>query len=473
MNPEVETVKKKPMFPIPHTYAIIMLIIIIATVATYIVPAGEFERTTMESTGRTVVVEGSYAAVEQSPVGFFEMFKAIPTGMKDGASIIFFILLVGGAFGIIRATGAIEAGIGKAVIGLEGKERLMIPISMALFSVGGFSMGMAEESIIFVPIGVALARALGFDAITGTAMISLGAASGFIGGMLNPFTVGVAQTIAEVPLFSGIVFRSIVYVCILAFGIFFVMRYAYKVKKDPTKGVMYDIEQKAKHEDVSAALEEIPKLNAKHILVFVFLFGGLLFNMYGVFQWGWYITELTTSFIIIGLVCGFVGGLNVNKTFDAFVDGAKMLTFGALIVGFARGILVVMEEGRIIDTLINSLAGSIQNLPDSLTVLGMFITQTFLNFFIPSGSGQAATTMPIMTPLADILGLSRQVAVLAYQYGDGISNSIIPTSAALMGYLAVAGVPYDRWFKFIWKLILGWTVIAGVALVVAVMIGVQ
>lgn len=220
-------------------------------------------------------------------------------------------------------------------------------------------------------------------------------------------------------------------------------------------------------------LADIPKFNNRHLLVYLIIIVGLAFNMYGVFTWGWFITELTTSFIIMGLLAGLVGGLSLNKTFDAFVDGAKALVFGALIVGLARAILVVLEQGLIIDTVINSLASLIQTIPESINVLGMFITQSFINFFIPSGSGQAATTMPIMIPVADLLGMERQAAVLAYQYGDAISNSIIPTSAALMGYLAVAGIPYDRWVKFVWKLILGWSVIAAVALVIAVAIGVK
>lgn len=220
---------------IPHTYAIIFIIIIIATIATYIVPAGQFERAEHEATGRTVVVAGSYESVEQNPVSFFEMMKAVPEGMQAGAQIIFFILLVGAAFGIIRATGAIEAGIGKAVTKLEGREKIIIPASMILFSITGFTMGLAEESIIFVPIGVALARALGFDAITGTAMITMGAASGFIGGMMNPFTVGVAHGIAEMQMFSGFWFRAVVYIFVLAFAIFYVMRYSFKVKKRPNK----------------------------------------------------------------------------------------------------------------------------------------------------------------------------------------------------------------------------------------------
>ncbi|XKH50550.1 AbgT family transporter [Chryseomicrobium palamuruense] len=456
---------------IPHTYAIIMSIIILVTIATYFVPAGSFER--VEEDGRTVVVPGSYAEVEPDPVSFFEMFQSIPQGMSAGATIIFYIFLVGGAFGIIRETGAIEASIQKAVVKLGTKEKLLIPLTMFIFSIAGATVGMSEESIIFVPIGIAIARALGYDTITGTAMISLGAASGFIGGMLNPFTVGVAQSIAEVPLFSGIGFRFGVYIFILALAIFYVMRYAAKVKADPSKGVLYDFEQKWQEQDRLKATDALPEFKARHIWILLILAGGIGFNMYGVFEWGWYLTELTASFIIIGFAAGLVGKLGVNRTFDAFVDGMKLVAFGALIVGFARAIVVVMENGLIIDTLIQALSSVISSLPSTLTVIGMFFVQVLINFFIPSGSGQAATTMPIMTPLADLLGIERQVAVLAFQYGDGITNSIIPTSASLMGYLAVAGIPYERWVKFIWKLILGWLAIAAIALVVAVLIGVS
>ncbi len=472
IEPKRKPERKEKKFFVPHTYAIIFIIIVIAAIATYIVPSGEFERAENDA-GRTVVVDGTYQHVEPNPVGFFDVFKAIPKGMVSGASIIFYIFLVGGAFGIIRATGAIEAGVNSVVSRLEGREKMMIPVSMLLFSIGGFSFGMAEESIIFVPIGIAIARSMGFDAVTGTAMISLGAASGFIGGMLNPFTVGVAQSIAEVPIYSGIGFRAVVYVFVLLFGMWYVTRYAMKVKKDPTKSVVYDIEQKWKQDEQALLVNNISELKKNHYLVFIIFMGGLIFNVYGVFKWGWYLTELTASFIVIGILSGIVGKLSINKIFDSFVNGAKLLTFGALIVGFARAILVVLEEGRIIDTLIFSLASTINHLPNTINILGMFIGQAFLNVFIPSGSGQAATTMPLMAPIADLVGITRQQAVLAYQYGDAITNSIIPTSAALMGYLAVAGIPYERWVKFIWKLILGWVAIAAIALIVAVMIGVS
>ncbi|AUD14666.1 MULTISPECIES: YfcC family protein [unclassified Planococcus (in: firmicutes)] len=462
---------KKSRDKIPHTYAILFLIMIAAMVASYLIPAGQYEREEVD--GRTVVIDNSFAEVEQSPVGFFELFKAIPTGMSEASSIIFYIFLVGGAFGIIRATGAIESGIAKVVDKLEKREKFLIPIIMILFSVLGATIGMAEEVIIFVPIGIAVARAIGFDAMTGTAMVSLGAASGFIGGMLNPFTVGIAQGIAELQIFSGIGFRFGAYIFFLGFAIWYVMRYAAKVKKDPTQSVIYEIEKRAQKSSTKDQAEALGAFNWRHGMVFVFLAVGLGINVYGVFEWGWYLTELAASFVIIGFAAGLVGNLGVNRMFDAFVDGMKLVVFGALIVGFARAILVIMEQGVIMDTMIHGLSSVISGLPNALTVIGMFFTQVVINFFIPSGSGQAATTMPIMTPLSDLLSIERQVAVLAYQYGDGITNSIIPTSAALMGYLAVAGIPYEKWVKFVWKLVVGWLVIALVALVIAVMIGVS
>lgn len=463
---------KEKRWVIPHTYAIIFTIILIVAIATWLIPAGEYER--HEVDGRQVVVENSFHYVEQSPVSFFEIFTSIPLGMEKGATIIFYIFLVGGAFGAIQATGAIDSGIHKLVVKMGKNEKFLIPVVMLIFSILGFTTGMAEESIIFVPIGIAIARALGYDAVVGTAMISLGAASGFIGGMMNPFTVGVAQGIAEIPIFSGFAFRAIVYIFILSAGIMYVMRYASKVKKDTSHSVMYEVEQQVRtvdKKDIHSGFQE--KFTKKHMLVLFTLACGIGINMYGVFNWDWFLNELAASFIVIGLVGGMIGGLGINKTFSSFVEGMKLVAFGALIVGFARTILVVMENGVIIDTVIHYLVNIISGLPATLNVIGMYVFQIFLNFFIPSGSGQAATTMPLMVPLADLLGIERQVAVLAFQYGDAISNSVIPTSAALMGYLAVAGIPYDRWVKFIWRLIIIWWAIAGIGLVIAVLTGVK
>ncbi|WP_411841905.1 YfcC family protein [Salinicoccus sp. HZC-1] len=454
----------------PHTYAILLAVVIIAAALSYIIPAGEFER--IEVGGQTEVVPGSFSNVEQSPVTFFELFKAIPLGLIDGGEIIFYIFLVGGAFGVIRATGAIEAAIQKVMVTVQGNEKLMIPVVMFVFSLLGFTTGMAEEAIIFVPIGIVLATALGYDAMVGTAMVTLGAASGFIGGMLNPFTVGIAQEIAELTIFSGWEFRSVVYIFVLGAAVWYVMHYAKKVKKNPESSLIYD-ESQSGHVNFTEDIMDFGELKKRHIFILFTFFIGIVINIYGIFQHGWFLTELSANFFLVGIIAGLVGGMKINDIFDAFIEGMKLVVYGAIIVGFARAIVVVLESGVIIDTIIYSLSGILDYLPNTITALGMLVIQVIINFFIPSGSGQAVTTMPIMTPIADLQGIPRQIAVLAYQYGDAITNTIIPTSASLMGVLAVSGIPYIKWVKFVWKITMIWLIIAAAALVIATLLNIS
>lgn len=454
----------------PHTYAILLSVVVIGALLSYIVPAGEYERTEVD--GQTMVVSGSYSGVEQSPVGIFELFMSIPNGLIEASNIIFYIFLIGGAFGIIRATGAIEAAIQKVMDVVKGNERLMIPVIMLVFSILGFTTGMAEEAIIFVPIGIVLAVALGYDAMVGTAMVTLGAASGFIGGMFNPFTVGIAHGIAELPIFSGWGFRTVVYAFVLGLAILYVMNYAKKVKDNPEKSLIYT-ENKAGQINFTEDVFEFEKLRKRHIFILIVFLIGIIVNIYGIFQHGWFLTELSANFFLIGLVAGLIGGLKVNAIFDAFIDGMKLVVYGAIIVGFARAILVVLESGVIIDTIIHSMSGVLDYIPNALTAIGMLVIQVIINFFIPSGSGQAVTTMPIMVPIADLQEIPRQIAVLAFQYGDAITNTIIPTSASLMGVLAVAGIPYLKWVQFVWKITLYWLLLAAAALVVATLLNLQ
>ncbi|MCI4129185.1 YfcC family protein [Bacillus haynesii] len=460
---------QKTKLHFPHTYALIFFIIILAALASYFIPSGEFER--VEEDGRTVIVQGSYKQTDAGPVGFFEIFKAIPEGMIQSADIIFYIFLIGGAFGIIHQTGMIRAGVHVLVQRLKKRGFLLIPVTMFVFSIGGATIGLSEETIIFIPIGIAVARALGYDSMTGLAMISLGAAAGFTGGMLNPFTVGIAQTIAEVPVFSAFGYRLAVYVAMLGFSIFYVMRYAQKVKAHPNTGLMYGSETEMNKE--TAAGHADLSFTGRHGLVLLITALGFGINMFGVFQWGWFLSELSAGFLIIGFAAGLAGGLGINNTFHSFVEGMKQVVYGALIVGFARAIVIVLENGHIIDTIINSLASAISSLPNEISAIGMFAVQIVINTFIPSGSGQAATTMPLMAPLADLLGFERQIAVFAYQYGDGITNSIIPTSGVLMASLSIAGVSYERWVKFVWKLVAGWIIIGAAAIVIAMIIGIK
>ncbi|SCY97596.1 YfcC family protein [Alkaliphilus peptidifermentans] len=469
-----ESVAKKK-FKVPHTYVIIFSIVIIAFLGTYFIPAGTYDRVQDPNSGRTVVDPASYHRVEQTPVKFFSfekphLFTSVHQGMQASNSIIFFILIVGGAFAMIQGTGAIDAGIGRAALALKDKGSLIIPAMMFIFGLGGATIGMAEETIVFVPIGIALARALGYDAIVGIAMITLGAAAGFTGGFMNPFTVGVAQTIAEVPMFSALGFRIAIFIVTLIIGAWYVMRYAKKVKENPESSVVYDLEKESK---ANLDLSAIPELNGRHYGVFAVMVVGFVIMIYGIKAHDWYIQELTSLFLMMGIFASLVGGVRPSKAAGHFVEGAKGIAFGALVVGIARAILVVMESGQIIDTIIHATAAGISSLPSVMAALLMYVVQVILNFFIPSGSGQAATTMPIMAPLADLVGVTRQTAVLAYQFGDGFTNSIIPTSAVLMSYLAIGKVPYEKWFKWILPLMGMWIGSGAVFLIIATLINLQ
>ncbi|PTI48038.1 YfcC family protein [Staphylococcus succinus] len=450
----------------PHTYALLLLIIIFASLLTYIIPAGEYARE--EKGGQTLVVSGSYQEVQQQGVSFFDIFRAIPEGLISGGEIVFYIFLVGGAFGIVHKTGAFENGVNKAMQVLGSFKFLMIPLTMVIFSILGFSIGLAEETIIFVPIGIIIARTLGYDALTGAAMIILGAASGFIGGMLNPFTVGVAQSVAELPMFSGWGLRTIIYLFILTAAIITVMIYAHKVKGDKTKSLVYELEQVEEKKETKMDMPRFTKSQATGLALII---AAIILNVFGIFRYGWSFNEMSANFLLAGLLAGLIGGLGLNGTFDAMIEGMKDILFGAMIVGFAKGIIVILENGKVIDTIVHGMSALLGDVPSSIVILSMFVLQFLLNFFIPSGSGQALTTMPLMVPISDLLNINRQLTVLAFQYGDAISNILFPTSAILMGALAVGKITYTQWLKFAWKLIIVWVLICSIAMTIALVVG--
>ncbi|WP_210137051.1 TIGR00366 family protein [Staphylococcus sp. GDH8C109P] len=461
-----KSIFKKITFKTPHTYALLLFIIVVASLLTYLIPAGEYAREKKD--GQTLVISGSYQEVSQHGVSFFDIFRAIPEGLQSGAEIIFYIFLVGGAFGIVHKTGAFENGVNKAMNTLGSYKVLMIPLTMTIFSILGFSIGLAEETIIFVPIGIIIARTLGYDALTGAAMVILGAASGFIGGMLNPFTVGVAQSVAELPLFSGWGLRSIIYIFILLAAITTVMIYARKVKQDMSKSIVYELE---KVEGQSTEAMDTPRFTKRQKVGLLLIVAAIVLNVFGIFNYGWSFNEMSANFLLAGLLAGVIGGLGVNGTFEAMIEGMKDILFGAMIVGFAKGIIVILENGQVIDTIVHGMTTLLTDVPSSAVIIAMFILQFFLNFFIPSGSGQALTTMPLMVPISDLLHINRQITVLAFQYGDSISNVLFPTSAILMGALAVGKISYTQWLKFAWKLILVWVIICCIGMSIALIIG--
>lgn len=461
-----KSIFKKITFKTPHTYALLLFIIVVASLLTYLIPAGEYARE--KKGGQTLVISGSYQEVSQHGVSFFDIFRAIPEGLQSGAEIVFYIFLVGGAFGIVHKTGAFENGVNKAMNTLGSYKVLMIPLTMTIFSILGFSIGLAEETIIFVPIGIIIARTLGYDALTGAAMVILGAASGFIGGMLNPFTVGVAQSVAELPLFSGWGLRSIIYIFVLLAAITTVMIYARKVKQDMSKSIVYELE---KVEGQSTEAMDTPRFTKRQKVGLLLIVAAIVLNVFGIFNYGWSFNEMSANFLLAGLLAGVIGGLGVNGTFEAMIEGMKDILFGAMIVGFAKGIIVILENGQVIDTIVHGMTTLLTDVPSSAVIIAMFILQFFLNFFIPSGSGQALTTMPLMVPISDLLHINRQITVLAFQYGDSISNVLFPTSAILMGALAVGKISYTQWLKFAWKLILVWVIICCIGMSIALIIG--
>ncbi|WP_277630491.1 YfcC family protein [Atopococcus tabaci] len=445
-------------FSMPHTYVLLFGIMALMALLTWVVPAGEFERVMID--GRTVVVPGSYQIIESNPQGLFDLLKALPNGFAEVQNIAFFLFLTGGSFALINETGMIEGVIGKIVRLLQGKEAIVIPVVMLMLAIGGATIGLAEETIVFVALGVALARALGYDAMVGTAMIALGAAIGFYAGFMNPFSVGVAQEIAELPLFSGVGLRLVLFFSLWIVTSWYIIRYAKKVKRNPENSLVYELEKEERangaHEDITEKTADFTK---RHALISAVFVGGFILIAFGVFQYGWFITEIGAVFFAMGLLSALISGMNPNQIAESFVKGAQEMVFAALIVGLARGILVVMENGLILDTLVYALTNLIGQLPDALAVIGMYLTQIVINFFIPSGSGQAAATMPVMIPLADSLGITRQTAVLAYQMGDGFLDSIIPTSGVLMAQLSLAKISYGKWAKFLMPLIIIWLLI--------------
>lgn len=455
----------------PDTIIILVVMILFCSVLTYILPAGAFDRVIDPNTSREVVVAGSYHRIERNPISLLEIFKSIPLGLQNAQSIVFFTLIIGGAFKIINATGAIESGLAHVVRGMAGKEALIVPVLMAVFGLAGVSIGIAEEALIFIPMVVPLCLALGFDSITGTAIVLVGAGAGFAGGMLNPYTVGVAHGITGLPMFSGIGFRFIVFAVLITVSIIYVMRYAKKVKLNPTVSLMYDIDRNIniieKNQDV---LNKQQSMTNRQKVILIILLIGIIVIAVGVFKFGFYMVELGAIFLMMGVLSGFIGGLKLNEMADKFVAGAKDLLYAGLVIGIARSVLVVLESGNIIDTVVNGLASLIIGLPPTVSAYLVFIVQSLLSVIIASGSGQAAVTIPIMAPVADLVGITRQTIVLTYQFGDAFSNLLTPTAGYFMAAIAMHNISWKKWAKFFFPLFVIWNIIAIIFITVAVSI---
>ncbi len=434
-------------FKVPDTYVLIFSLIVITALTTYILPGGEYQ--TIEQNGRQVVDPQSFQFVQSHPQGIGDVLMAPLRGFVDAALIIGFVLLVGGAFSVLQKTETIDVSIrvlAQAHVRHRWVQRLTIPLFMTLFSLAGAVFGMSEEVIPFVLLFIPLALALGYDSVTGVAIPFVGAGAGFAAAFINPFTLGVAQGIAQLPPLSGFWYRVFCWLFTTTVAIVFVQRYALKVKRRPQISITYQKDQERKKQ---LHLDSSSRLDRRHQLVLATFALAMIVLVYGVLVHQWYIEEIAALFVGTGIVIGLLGGLKAHQITGAFVNGARDLIGTGLVIALARGILIIARDGKIIGTVLHGLSLLIKDIHPIVASQLMFGVQSVINFFIPSGSGQAALTIPIMAPLADLVNVSRQTAVLAFQFGDGFSNLMIPTSAVTMGVLALADIPYEKWLKWV------------------------
>ena len=513
---------------IPHTYVIIFSIIILASILTWIVPGGEYSRHVEDVNGveRTVIDKGSFHKVDNNPQTW-QVFQAFFDGFVKQSGIIIFILMIGGAFWIVNSTKSIDIGIfsflrftkkleKKKLLATIGVNNIILTMIMLVFSIFGAVFGMSEETIAFIIILVPLSISMGYDSIVGVSISFVAAGLGFAGAVLNPFTIGIAQGIADLPLFSGFGYRLFCWFIINLIGITWILRYAAKIRKNPEKSPVFKSDEywrkrnesetnevnyhtpvaawivyvilviglgifacihKSTEMKIGNSVSEFPALpilailfalfgflslrRSVHFFILNLLMFTIIYLIIGVMGYSWYIEEIASLFLALGLFSGIAYNYHANEITKQFLEGAKDIMSAALIVGLAGGILVILEDGRIIDTILHGVSTSMQGLGKLGTVSVMYVIQNIINVIIPSGSAKAALTMPVMAPFSDLVNLSRQATVMAFQFGDGFTNMITPTSGVLIGVLGVAKIPYDRWVKWIAPfmlvlIILGW-----------------
>lgn len=442
-----ESQKKKRA--LPHIFVILLCMIVIATICTWIFLAGTYDRVLNEATKRQVIDPNSFQYVESKPVGFFEMFVSIEEGLIQAANISFLIFCAFSCLYAIQESGAIDAFIAALIRRTKkspASANIIIVIIMIIFSIWGSTGTFSyEEVIAFIPIFVTVAYALGYDAMTGVAISVVPVGIGFASATVNPFTIGVAQGIAELPLFSGFWYRVLILGVMTAILIAYVMWYAHRVKKDPTKSLTYGMDMS----DFMTDEEKLAtKMTGSRLATLLALLVAVGFMAWGLLTKGWYINQCAAIFMILSVAVAIINRWNPNKLCNVLVKGLGSAVLPAFVVGLSRAVLVVLTKGMLIDSIIHGCVSIIQGLSLYASGFAMLVFQTLLNFLIPSGSGQAAVSMPIMTPIADIIGMNRQIAVLIFQFGDGFSNLLWPTSFMVVA-CSMAKIPLSKYYKWL------------------------
>lgn len=440
---------KTSRFVMPDTYIIVAVIVLVMAALSWVIPPGSYDYHEVDVNGRmrNIAIDGTFHYLPESeanPTGPLAYFASLYNGCVDAADIIFVIFVCAGTFGILVKTGAFHAGIGTVLRRMGTKDVLLVPILMSVFALGSSLFGMLSEFYGFIPLMVGLGIAMGYDAMYGFAIIALGEYVGFMGATLNPYTVTVAQTIAGVPLYSGTGFRFFALGCFILAASAYVILYGKRIQRNPELSVVYG--QKSIHALDKAELERY-RLDTRAVLIVLTVLATLGFLMYGMMNRGWGYGELSGLFLVMSMIAAGISGWTPNRWVDEFFIGVKSIVWGGILTGVAKAIVVVMEDAHIKDTIIFALSNALKGLPTVVSAQTMLVAQTILNFFIPSGSGQAAATMPIMAPLADMLGVSRQVACLAFQFGDGLSNLVWPTCGCVI-ICAIGGIPLQKWWKW-------------------------
>ena len=447
----------------PTAFTILFALVVVVAALTWILPAGQYQRVESEALGRAVAVAGTYAPVAANPQGLADILLAPVAGFYDPESyaanaidVALFVLLIGGFLGVVNATGAIDAGIASAMRAMKGRERWMIPILMTLFAAGGTTYGMAEETLAFYAILIPAVIAAGYDSVTGVAIILIGAGIGVLGSTINPFATTIASNAAGIPFTDGMALRLVILIGGLIICVAYVMRYAARVKADPERSIVAHMRRENERHFLSGqrAAPADAGLTGRHKAILVLFAATFAVMIWGVSSQGWWMARMGALFIGASLVVGTVAWMGEKRFVSAFLDGARDLLGVALVIGLARGIVVVMEQGRISDTILFWSEQAIAGLSSVSFILSMFWIEVGMSFFVPSSSGLAVLSMPILAPLADFAGTGRDLVVTAYQSANGLVNLINPTFAVVIGGLAIGRVGYDRWIVFIWPLLL-------------------
>jgi uncharacterized ion transporter superfamily protein YfcC len=469
---------KKSRLTLPSAYTILFALIVLVAIATWIIPAGVYN---LNDAGEPI--PGTYHEVASHPAHILRDSLTAPinglygienakgninyynSGTLFGAiDIALFILVIGGFLGVTMKTGAIETGIGSLVERMRGKERLMIPVLMSVFALGGTTFGMAEESLAFYALVITVMIAAGYDALVGAAIVLLGCGIGVLGSTVNPFATGIASGIAGISISEGIIGRLVILIVGLAIGIFFVLRYAERVKKDPSKSLVYDLKEANEGRFRAASGGEAATMTGTQKTVLAVFALAFVVMIYGVIPWvdigiplptwWWWFPEMTASFLLFAIIIGLIGHLGEATLTSSFVDGARDLLGVALIIGIARGITVIMNNAQITDTVLHWIEKALGDSGEVWFLILMFLLFLPLSFVIPSTSGLATLSMPIVAPLAGFIGVSTALVVTAYQSASGVMNLVVPTSAVVMGGLAIARVPYGTYLRWVWPLLL-------------------